>query len=341
MLVGLTYDLRSDWLADGYGEEDTAEFDRADTIDAIEQALSSLGHETVRIGRLTELVRRLAAGERWDLVFNICEGLHGTARESEVPCLLDAYGIAYTFSDAAVMALSLNKSWTKSVLAGVVPMAKEQVVSRLDDIGRLDLPLPLFAKPLLEGTGKGITASSVIRDRQQLASQCRALLDRYGQPVLVEQYLPGREFTVGILGSGASARALGTFEIVLLGEAEPDVYGYLNKEECESRVEYRLIDTGVDAVASRAETHALRAWQALGCRDAGRVDLRCDASGEPCFMEVNPLAGMNPVHSDLPMLATATGMDYVSLIGHIVDSAMTRIVGGHASTARPGFARTA
>ena len=325
MLIGLTYDLRSAYLKEGYSLEETAEFDRDDTVDAIEEALHALGHDTVRIGHVRQLVARLSAGERWDLVFNICEGLHGTARESQVPALLEAWGIPCTFSDAALMALSLNKAWTKAVLAGVVPCAQDRVINCLDDLAGIDLPLPLFAKPLLEGTGKGITAGSVIRDMGQLRDQCKQLLATFRQPVLVERYLPGREFTVSLTGTGAGARVLGTFEIVLLDTAEADVYGYINKEDCESRVEYRLAKPADDEVVARAEAIALTAWRALGCRDAGRVDIRCDESGEPCFMEVNPLAGLNPVHSDLPMLATAVGMAYTTLIGEILDSAMQRI----------------
>lgn len=341
MLIGLTYDLRSTYLAEGYGEEETAEFDRDDTIDAIEAALSTLGHRTNRIGHVRHLIARLAAGERWDLVFNICEGLHGSARESQVPCMLDAYQIPYTFSDAGVMALSLNKAWTKSVLDGVVPTAAGSVVASPGDIAGVMLALPLFAKPLLEGTGKGITASSVIRDRGELTEQCKQLLARYNQPVIVERYLPGREFTVSVVGTGSLARVLGTFEIILLSSAEADVYGYLNKEECEQRIEYRLVRGTDDAAVMRAEQHALRAWQELGCRDAGRVDLRCDDAGEPCFIEVNPLAGINPVHSDLPMLATAVGMSYVELIRLIVESASLRIAAHEPAQWRPELARTA
>lgn len=327
MLVGIAYDLRSAYLAEGYGEEETAEFDRDDTIVAIDDALRALGHKTARIGHVRDLVARLAAGERWDLVFNICEGLHGPGRESQVPCLLDAYNIPYTFSDAAVMALSLNKAWTKAVIERDVPGADYRVVESLRDVARVDLPLPLFAKPLAEGTGKGVTTGSVIRSKDQLHTQCEMLLSTYRQPVLVETYLPGREFTVSLLGTGDDAYVLGTFEIILLsGVAEPEVYGYVNKEECEERVEYRLVKAGEDPVVAEAEAHALKAWRLLGCRDGGRIDLRCDEQGKPRFIEVNPLAGINPVHSDLPMLATAIGMEYVELIRRIVDSASRRVV---------------
>lgn len=328
MLIGITYDLRSAWLAEGYSELETAEFDRDDTIDAIESALRTLGHDTVRIGHMRDLVARLANGERWDLVFNISEGLFGTARESQVPCVLDAYRIPYTFSDAGLMALSLNKAWTKAVVERAVPTASYAVISTMDDVAGIDLPLPLFVKPLSEGTGKGVSAGSVIRKPAELAQQSRHLLNTFNQPVLVETFLPGREFTVSLLGTGSKASVLGTFEIILYDNAEVDVYGYLNKEECEDRVEYRLVHGDRDPVVRRAEAHALAAWQLLGCRDAGRIDLRCDELDEPHFIEVNPLAGIHPAHSDLPMCATAVGMEYVELIRRIVDSASERVQTG-------------
>jgi len=326
MRIGLTYDLRSAYLADGYSEEDTAEFDRDDTVDSIEHAIRELGHEPVRIGHVRALVGRLAAGERWDLVFNICEGLHGPGRESQVPAVLEAYQVPVVFADSSVMALCLNKAWAKLVVANAgLPTARHAVVSSPADIESAVLPPPLFVKPIAEGTGKGTSAASVIRDPEQFRAQCLELLRRYRQPVLVESFLPGREFTVGILGSGDDARVLGTLEIVLLSNAEANVYSYVNKEECESRVEYRLGSGSRDRMVTRAESVALAAWRALGCRDGGRIDLRADAAGQPCFIEANPLAGLHPQHSDLPMIATAVGMSYTALIGAIVQSAAGRL----------------
>jgi D-alanine-D-alanine ligase len=127
------------------------------------------------------------------------------------------------------------------------------------------------------------------------------------------------------VGSGADARALGTIEVILLETAEQGVYSYVNKEECDSRVVYRLVRPEDDPVVAAAEAVALAAWRALGCRDAGRLDLRCDESGQPLFMEVNPLAGIHPEHSDLPIICNHLGVPYQELIGWIVDSAATRI----------------
>jgi D-alanine-D-alanine ligase len=335
MRIGLTYDLRQEYLSAGFSDDETAEFDRVDTIEQIEAALRQLGHATDRIGHAQQLVTRLAKGDEWDLVFNIAEGLSGVAREAQVPALLDVYGIAYTFSDPLVMALTLHKGLTKTVVkAGGVPTPPFAVIERMTDIDRVELPFPLFAKPVAEGTGKGISPASKINNKPELVAVCEQLLTKYQQPVLVETYLTGREFTVGILGSGESAGPLGTLEIVLRQDAEANAYSYINKERCEELVEYRLVRAEQDQRVRAAEQVALAAWQILGCRDAGRVDLRCDDEGRPNFIEVNPLAGLHPEHSDLPILAGKLAMRYVELIRRIVESAEPRAQQAKRSKAR-------
>ncbi len=321
--IGITYDLRSDYLAEGYGEEETAEFDRPDTIDAVDGALCSLGYRTDRIGHIRRLTERLAAGDRWTLVFNIAEGLHGFGREAQIPALLDAYEIPYTFSDPLVSSLTLHKGMAKHVIRDLgIPTPDFAVVETESDLAAIAMPLPLFAKPVAEGTGKGINASSKITSLSQLKDIVSRLLSTYRQPVLVERFLPGREFTVGIVGTGADAEALGTIEIYLKTEAEQDVYSYVNKERCEELVEYRLAE---DAIAQDAARTALAAWRGLGCRDAGRVDLRADAQGVLHFLEINPLAGIHPQHSDLPILCNLKGIPYRDLIARILSSALKRV----------------
>ncbi len=326
MKIGLTYDLRDEYLAAGYDEEATAEFDRADTIDSIEKAIRSLGHETDRIGHIRQLVTRLAAGDRWDLVFNICEGMHGIAREAQVPALLEAYEIPCTFADPVVMAVCLHKGLTKTLVekAGL-PTARFAVVEQISDVENVDLPYPLFAKPIAEGTGKGISPASCISSPSELREVCTNLLSKFRQPVLVETYLCGREFTVGILGTGDEARVLGTLEIVLLSDAEPGAYSYVNKERCEELVRYDLVSSSNDSEVAEAERIALGSWRALKARDGGRIDLRSDGNGQPSFIEANPLAGLHPEHSDLPMIATKTGMAYQQLVEAIINSAAQRI----------------
>lgn len=323
MRVGLTYDLRADYLNDGYSLEETAEFDKEDTIDGLCGAIAAHGHEVDRIGNVRALVARLAKGERWDLVFNIAEGMHGIAREAQVPALLEAYGIACTFADASVLTLCLHKGTTKAVLqAAGIATAPFALIERECDTDRIALPFPLFVKPVAEGTGKGITPQSIVRTAPELRRAVSDLLKRFGQPVLVEPYLSGREFTVGILGSGTSARAVAAMEIHLGEKAEPGLYSLSNKENYEDRVTYTI---ATDAMGREAERVALAAWRALGCRDAGRADLRAGADGRVYFLEVNPLAGINPVTSDLPIMWRMLGRTYEDLIGIILDEAMTRV----------------
>jgi D-alanine-D-alanine ligase len=323
MRIGLTYDLRSDYLKQGYSLEETAEFDKEDTIDGLERAISAHGHVVDRIGNVRALVARLAKGDRWDLVFNIAEGMRGIAREAQVPALLEAYDIPCTFADAAVLTLCLHKGHTKSVLhsAGVAT-APFVLVERVEDIARVDMPYPLFVKPIAEGTGKGVTPKSIVRAPADLGPVVSELLKEHAQPVIVEPFLDGREFTVGLLGSGPSARSIAAMEVHLGQDAEQGLYSYSNKENFEGRVSYSI---ATDALAREAEAVALAAWRALGCRDAGRADLRAGSDGRVYFLEVNPLAGINEAISDLPIMWRMLGRKYEDLIGIILDEAMTRV----------------
>ncbi|HBH28835.1 MAG: D-alanine--D-alanine ligase [Desulfofustis sp. PB-SRB1] len=322
MRIGMTYDLRDDYLAAGYGKEETAEFDRLSTIEAIEGAIRNMGHEPQRIGNLMSLVPQLAAGIRWDLVFNIAEGLYGFGRESQVPALLDAYRIPYVFSGPLVQAITLHKGIAKHIVrdCGLATPAFA-VITSIADIAAIALPYPLFAKPVAEGTGKGVTPASKISEPGQLRTTCAALLDTFKQPVLVETFLPGREFTVGIVGNGDDVRSIGIMEVVLLDHSEPDIYSYHNKEFYEELVKYRAVD---DLEAQAAEALALECYRVLGCCDAARVDLRSDATARPHFIEINPLAGLHPDHSDLCIIATKYGIDYQQLMERIINASIVR-----------------
>ncbi|MCK9326696.1 MAG: hypothetical protein M0P69_14490 [Bacteroidales bacterium] len=323
MIIGITYDLRDDYRAMGFSEEDAAEFDVIETIIAIEEALQRQGYQTERIGHLNALLQQLTAGRRWDLVFNICEGVHGIGREAQVPALLDAFRIPYVFSGPLVLSLTLDKGMTKRIIRDAgIPTAPFQVVDDPVDLATVTLPYPLFIKPVAEGTGKGISAQSIIHNAEQLIQQGTFLLRRFKQPVLVEEYLSGREFTVGIAGTGKSAVSTGVMEVHLTGAAESGVYSYLNKEEWEERCTYSLA-TG--SLAQECEEVALAAWRVLGCEDGGRVDLRHDIHGVPNFIEVNPLAGLNPVYSDLPMLSRMNGIGFDELIHRIMTSAIRKV----------------
>src|SRR5258707_8423583 len=284
MRIGVTYDLRADYLAKGMSEEDSAEFDSEITIAAICQALAGLGHEPVRIGHVRALTQKLAAGERWDAVFNICEGVAGYAREAQVPALLEAYGIPFVFSDALTLAISLDKAWTKHIVSALgVPTAPFAVLERAADIAAIRLPYPLFLKPLAEGSGKGVNARSRVSDAAGLREVALELLARFRQPVLAETYLPGREFTVGITGTDADSRVLGVLEIAPTGKAAGIDYGYENKERCDENVVYRLVE---DAEGDAAAADALKAQGVLPCRGRCRIAIPKDATARPPLVAV-------------------------------------------------------
>ena len=324
MRIGFTYDLKDDYLALGLAEHQVAEFDSASTIEAIARALTELGHEVERVGHVRALAARLVAGWRCDLVFNIAEGVAGFGRESQIPALLEAYEIPYTFSDPLVCALTLHKGMAKHVARGCgVPTPAFELVTTAAEAAAVALPLPLFAKPVAEGSSKGVTGKSLVTSKAALVEICSELLEKYRQPVIVEEYLSGREFTVGVLGTGHDARALGTLEVVLLEGADAGVYSYRNKTQWENIVRYGLLESS--PLRTEVESVALATWRCLGCRDGGRVDVRLDGGGRAQMLEVNPLAGLAPGYSDLPNMAEMAGMSYRDLIGEIVRCASARV----------------
>jgi D-alanine-D-alanine ligase len=284
--------------------------------------LRALDCEVVRVGRGQVLAAALANGTRFDLVFSIAEGLSGRSREAQVPALCELFDQPYVFSDPLTMAACLDKAVAKRLVAEAGVPTPSFMVARADanELHGWN-QYPAFIKPIAEGTGKGCEAASLVQTSQELAAAAAKLLARYRQPVLVETYLPGREFTVGIVGNGEEARVIGVCEIVLKPQADANIYSLRNKELCEELVTYARAD---DAEAVLSGERALAAYRALECCDAARIDFRSDASGEPHFLEANPLAGLHPHHSDLPILAAENGILFVVLIGMILDAALGR-----------------
>lgn len=326
--LALCYDLKRDYLAAGFSPEEVMELDEEDTIAALESGLVQNGHRVERAGRGVDLARRLAAGERWDLVFNIAEGIRGRSREAQVPALCELFDQPYTFSDPLTCGLTLDKPLAKRLVRDSgLPTAPFMVVETWEEAARLaeaaTLEPPLFTKPVAEGSSKGVTARSRVDRLADLPEVCAELLRSFRQPVLVERYLPGRELTVGIIGDAgdAGAEVAGVMEVSFVSGSD-EAYTALNKDEWQERVRYRLLDG--EPLADRAREVALGVYRALSCRDAARVDLRCDEHGEPCFLEVNPLPGLHPVRSDLPILWRLGGNAYPDLVGRIVDAAARR-----------------
>ncbi len=319
MRVGLTYDLRT-----GAHNDSEAEYDAPETIDALSQAIAALGHEVVRIGGLDALLSALVGGKRWDLVFNIAEGRGGFGREAQVPAVLDAYAVPYTFSDPLTLSIALHKGMAKRLVRdGGVATADFVVVEELSSLEALELPFPLFVKPVAEGSGIGVSDRGRVTNRTALHQTVQALLERHRQPVLVERYLGGREYTVGVLGTGGSSRAIGTLAVESLGGATGvlPAYGLEEKERYEQHVRYRLVE---GAEAHPIEALAIAAHRTLGCRDLSRVDVRCDDAQRPHFLEINPLPGLHPVRSDIVILARTRGLTYDGLIAAVLEETLRR-----------------
>jgi D-alanine-D-alanine ligase len=299
--------------------EDTAEFDKQETVDSIDAALKNMGFETEPVGNCFQLIEALAGGKRWDLVFNIAEGLYGDGRESVVPAILDQYRIPYVFSGPVIMGISLNKHLTRLIVSAAgIPVSPGMLISSVNDIDKCNLQYPLFIKPVSEGTGKGITEKSLVNSKSDLKQMVEYLLNRFNQPALVEEYLPGREFTVGVIGAGDEAVAIGGMEIECKDNLPYSV---------EFKENYQIFCKYIPMAAEFAEeckTVATNVWRALGGVDAGRVDVKADRNGRMCFMEVNPLAGLHPIHSDLPILSRMIGINYQTLIEMIMNSVIKR-----------------
>jgi D-alanine-D-alanine ligase len=312
-----------------------AEWDEPETIDAVEKALSGLG-KVIRLEANAEFPRRLVAA-RPDFVFNISEGLYGVNREAHVPAICEFLGIPYHASDPLTLSLALHKGRAKEIMAYYgVPTAPFIVANSRADARNVTLPFPLFAKPALEGSSKGITIRSLCANRAKLVAVVGELLDVYQEPVLIETYLPGREFTVAIMGNGRETRCLPIVGLKFdeLPLSAPPIYGYeakwlwdtpdrpLELFECPARIEKDL--------AREIRTVALAAYRVLGCRDWARVDVRCDAAGRPMVVEANPLPGILPNPKDnscFPKAARAAGMNYDQLIQNVADIAWRRISG--------------
>lgn len=320
MKIGLTFNLRPDSdLPYQCGRDENAEFDTLSTIEALESTLNILGHQPFRIGTVREVLENVGLLTSMDLVFNVCEGSSAVSREGQVPAILDALNVPYVFSDPLTMCACLHKMTAKRLLMQEgIPTPDAVLVGHETELKRLRLPsFPLFVKPSHEGTSKGIDGGAVVSGESELARRVKFINESYHQCALVEEFVPGREFTVGIIGTGMSASVIGTAQIHLKNSL--GVYGIYEKELCEELVSYE-VESAPEAVA----TTALRAYRTLGCRDAGRVDLMARRNGALTVLEVNPLPGLHPSHSDLPIIAAATGLGYDGLVEGILASALER-----------------
>jgi D-alanine-D-alanine ligase len=321
--IGFTYNVKR---VDSKGGNDTeAEYDAPETIEAIRDALAGYGHVTL-LEATAELPMQLMQTPL-DLVFNIAEGVAGRNREAAVPALCELMGIPYTGSDAATLSIALDKALSKRVLLqhGILT-AEFQVMETGRERLSQKLKFPLIVKPNQEGSSKGVSASaSVVDDEDGLRAVVRELIDRYRQPALIEVYIPGREFTVGMLGD-RRPRVLPPMEILFKDKSNPrPVYDFQIKQEWEKHVSYQCPARLTPAELKAIERTCRETFAALDCRDVARVDLRMTPKGDIYVIEVNPLPGLTPGYSDLCLIAQAAGIEYRTLIGEILEGGLKRL----------------
>jgi D-alanine-D-alanine ligase len=323
LTVGLTYNLKQAAAATAADEE--AEFDDPATILAIRQALEAAGCQVQLLEATDDLPVRLAR-ERPDIVFNIAEGRHGRGREAQVPALLSYQRIPYTGSDETTLALALDKALTKRILASHhIRTPRYAVVGPNARPGRLAVSFPAIIKPNAEGSGKGIHAFSIVNNRDELRRLLAENIALYHQDMLVESFVAGREFTVGLLGNGADIRVFPAMEIVYKDRSDDrQIYSYEVKKNYRDYVDYECPARLEPAAAVELEQTARAIYRILGCRDLARIDFRMTPAGELHFIEINPLPGLAPGYSDFPMIAEYCGMAYEPLIQSILAAALQR-----------------
>jgi D-alanine-D-alanine ligase len=312
-----------------------ADFDHIETIDSIRAALETDGHQTIFLHADVSLPYTLR-DEKPDICFNIAEGIGGEAREAQVPALLELLQIPYTGSRVLANGISLDKTLTKRIWRDRrLPVASFQEFSIGDEPLRPELEFPLFVKPAREGTGMGVDMNAIVNNEKELRERAQYIIDTYQQPALVETFLPGREFTVGILGR-ADAKLYSRhpdwyekdgfhrfpiLELDMTRSVTPMVYSQEAKSKdvgeagapgyfCPADIEPEL--------EKKLKYYALRAHQILNALDVSRTDIRLDEQGNPRVMEINTLPGLTPNYSDLCLQSAAEGIRYEDLILEIL-----------------------
>jgi len=325
MIIGLTYDLKEEYVVQqGEPEDDYAEFDSPETINEIKSALEQGGHQVVCIGNLKTLLQSLAVNDvKVDIIFNIAEGIKGRNRESQIPALLEAYQIPYVGSDALTLGLTLDKAMAKKIfIYHGLPTPPFILASHPEEVYDCSLSFPVIVKPCFEGTSKGLTPAALVRDVKQLKKRVQWLTETYRQPALVEEFISGQEFTVAVIGN-EQPMVLPPVQVAIQDKIDLGDDFYTRQ-----RVEAREIRDICPADITRDLEEELKriareGYEAVGCRDLGRLDFRVNKAGQPFLLEINPLPSLSKMDV-FPLVSKAIGMDYNGIINQIFDFATQR-----------------
>ncbi|MCA1825779.1 MAG: ATP-grasp domain-containing protein [Myxococcales bacterium] len=322
--VGFTFNVKRVKPAlDGTRDEE-AEYDSPKTIQAVREAIAAAGHEVIDLEATADLPS-LIETMKPDLVFNMAEGIKGRNRESQVPALLELLDIPYSGSDPAALNIALDKALAKKIVRqhGILTPNFFTMTTGKERLPK-DLRFPLIVKPVAEGSSKGVHTTSVVENEAELRDAALKMIAKYDQPALVEDYIGGREFTVGMLGE-RRPKVLPPMEVVFLDTEETrPVYSFEFKQDSSSKIRYDVPAPLEPGQLKALERAARECFIALGCRDVARVDFRMDEQGKIYFLECNPLPGLTPGWSDLVLIAKAAGIEYNALISEILSGAIRR-----------------
>ncbi|HHX77277.1 MAG TPA: ATP-grasp domain-containing protein [Firmicutes bacterium] len=331
--VGITYNLKKgnrdtdkDSQLPGLEPMDIdAEYDDITTVMAIKEVLEGKNCRVTLMEADRELPVKLAE-DKPDIVFNIAEGIHGRGREAQVPALLNFYKIPFTGSDETTLCIALDKALTKRILSTYgIKTPKGRIINREQSQLTGKFYFPAIVKPNAEGSSKGISDVAVVMNRKELQDLVLKNISLYKQDMLVEEYVSGREFTVGILGNGKDIHIFPPMEINYVKQVNQfNIYSYNVKQNYKEFIRYECpANINKDAEIEMTNT-AKKIYEVLSCKDFARIDFRVSPKGELYFIEINPLPGMAPGYSDFPMIAAFNGMEYDSLVWNVLKSALKR-----------------
>jgi len=329
MKIGITYNLRDDVntsrYIEGSSEDAYEEFDSSATVDAIGKVLQGHGHEIVKLGFGRAAVELLLK-EKVDFVFNIAEGYFGRSREAHIPALLEMMGIPYTGPDPLTASMTLDKITAKRIASQAGIAAPSHIVIwPWQEVDYKGVRFPVILKPAWEGSSKGIRLKSKVDNPDEMEDVLKHLRTSYRrEPIVAEQFISGRELTVGMIGNG-EAEVFGIMEIKPKSKKDENfIYSLEVKRDYVKLVDYVCPADISDHTRKRIERLVLQLFDVFGCRDVSRFDFRLDSRGTPHFIEVNVLPGLNPVSGDIVIMAKLLGVSYNELVTRIFEQALTR-----------------
>lgn len=322
--VGITYNLKTDYqFKKGDPADANAEFDSRETLNNIINAISSNGHKVIEIGSAFELLKRRTRLKDIDIVFNIAEGLRGRNRESEVPVILEMLGVPFVGSDGLTLGLTLDKILTKKILKSQgIPTPDFLEVNDASRINGTKLKYPLIVKPRGEGTSKGLSERSVVKNRRELQNQTSWLIDTYKQPALIEEFIMGKEFTVAIIGN-KKPEVFPVVQVKIDGKLDLRGLFYTFSRVSSNTLSYLCPAKVSKRLERRIKEVALATYQAVECRDFGRVDVRTDEDDNPYVLEINPLPSLS-VEDVFMLIPKTMGRTYNDMVNKILNEALKR-----------------